>query len=736
MTINYTTLLGLAEPVTGTESGTWGDDVNKGLTDYLDAAIAGAQTISGSQTAVTLSITNGSSSGNNLAQAGTGTTGSSQYQIINCTGNHASLLTITVPASSKTYVVINQTSTSQSVKVVGSGPTTGVTVISGEKALIAWSGSDFVKVGELSGDATFRNLTAATITNTGLTSGRVVYSTTGGLETDSANLTFTGTVLGLGAAGVGALFQGDFSNATFANRTSFQTSTTNATTGIYALPNGTSTAASWQAFNNSNPTNASKILIATNGSTDVQLVSGINGTGTYLPLSFYTNGSQQAQLDTSGNFTLSNGNIILSAGTANGVAYLNGSKVLTTGSALTFNGTSLGIGTSSPARMLDIYDATAPTFSLHNSTSGTTASDGFLLFTLGSDVTLINYENGSMAFGTNGSEQMRLTSTGLGIGTSSPTYKLDVVTSGTSGGRIYTAEYGQFVVTDGTRGVYIQNYTGLGAIGTSSNNALMFAVNSTERMRLDTGGNLGLGVTPSTWATYKAYQVGWSSLAGYASADTAVFSNAYFDGGYKYIGSSYASQYRQINSSHQWFTAPSGTAGNAITFTQAMTLDASGNLLVGTTTASGNPTQGVVTLPNSNAALIGIGHASGTASGSAYMTFNYNGGAGIGSITQSGTTAVLFNVTSDQRLKENIVDAPEFGSVIDAIQVRSYDWKSDHTHQRAGFIAQELVTVAPEAVHQPADPEQMMAVDYSKLVPMLVKEIQSLRKRLAAAGIA
>ena len=87
-------------------------------------------------------------------------------------------------------------------------------------------------------------------------------------------------------------------------------------------------------------------------------------------------------------------------------------------------------------------------------------------------------------------------------------------------------------------------------------------------------------------------------------------------------------------------------------------------------------------------------------------------------------------------MKENIVDAPEFGSVIDAIQVRSYDWKADHTHQRAGFIAQELVTVAPEAVHQPADPEEMMAVDYSKLVPMLVKEIQSLRARLKAANIA
>jgi hypothetical protein len=95
-------------------------------------------------------------------------------------------------------------------------------------------------------------------------------------------------------------YSADFSNATVASRQTFQTSTTNGSTGIYALPNGTSTAASWQATNNSDPTNASKILIATNGSTDVQLVSGINGTGTYLPLTFYTNGAEKMRITTAG----------------------------------------------------------------------------------------------------------------------------------------------------------------------------------------------------------------------------------------------------------------------------------------------------------------------------------------------------------------------------------------------------------------------------------------------------
>ena len=142
MATAYTSLLGLALPVTGELDGTWGDTVNNYITAYLDAAVEGTQAISGSQTAVTLSVANGTS----LSQAGTGSTGSAQYAVINCTGNPAGLLTITAPASSRQYMIINATSTSQSVKIVGAGPTTGVTMVSGEKAIVAWDGSDFVKV--------------------------------------------------------------------------------------------------------------------------------------------------------------------------------------------------------------------------------------------------------------------------------------------------------------------------------------------------------------------------------------------------------------------------------------------------------------------------------------------------------------------------------------------------------------------------------------------------------------
>jgi len=124
-------------------------------------------------------------------------------------------------------------------------------------------------------------------------SGGIVLATSPTITTPtvSGNTTNTGTA---------SRFLADFTNSTVTNRLAFQTSTSNSTTGIYALPNGTATAASWQATNTADPTNTSKILIATNGSTDVQLVSGINGTGTYLPLSFWTNGTGQFVINTSG----------------------------------------------------------------------------------------------------------------------------------------------------------------------------------------------------------------------------------------------------------------------------------------------------------------------------------------------------------------------------------------------------------------------------------------------------
>ena len=189
MTTAYTTLLGLAQPVTGELSGTWGATVNDYITTYLDSAIAGAQTISGTQTAVTLSVTNGSS----LVSAGATATGSAQYSIINCTGTPASLLTITAPAASKTYIVIN--ATAQSVKLVGTGPTTGVTMVTGEKALCSWNGTDFVKVATSVADGV--TSVAMTVPSILSVSGSPITST------GTLALTYSGTALPVANGGTG-----------------------------------------------------------------------------------------------------------------------------------------------------------------------------------------------------------------------------------------------------------------------------------------------------------------------------------------------------------------------------------------------------------------------------------------------------------------------------------------------------------------------------------------------------
>ena len=108
----------------------------------------------------------------------------------------------------------------------------------------------------------------------------------------------------------------------------------------------------------------------------------------------------------------------------------------------------------------------------------------------------------------------------------------------------------------------------------------------------------------------------------------------------------------------------------------------------------------------------------------------YHSGANVGNI-QYGDSATSYLTSSDRRLKENISNADDAGDLIDAIQVRQFDWIVDGEHQRYGMVAQELNAVAPEAVSAPEDSDEMMGVDYSKLVPMLVKEIQSLRARVA-----
>lgn len=169
---NFTSLLGLALPTTGDLDGTWGSTVNTQITDLIDDAVAGT-TVLTTDAEVILSTTNGA---NNQAR----------QAVILLTGVRTGQHNVVAPAQSKTYVIINATTGGFSVQFQGSGPTTGVTVANGEECVVAWNGSDFVKVATSFSVFTFNTANGFSGVNSG------------GLAT--LNTTVTGVVKGDGSA--------------------------------------------------------------------------------------------------------------------------------------------------------------------------------------------------------------------------------------------------------------------------------------------------------------------------------------------------------------------------------------------------------------------------------------------------------------------------------------------------------------------------------------------------------
>jgi hypothetical protein len=348
------------------------------------------------------------------------------------------------------------------------------------------------------------------------------------------------------------------------------------------------------------------------------------------------------------------------------------------------------------------------------------------------------------------------------------------------------------------------------------------------------GTNLGVGVTPSAWNVGKAIEVGsvGNSVWGPSSSQISILQNAYYNGAFKYASTAAARYYQQVSGIHAWYNAASDTAGNAITFTQAMTLFASGALALGTTSDptsghfaigpdSGKTAASLMWMANTGgrlyigkessaggtiiggtdayAAVVGTNNAYplqfgtnnavratitsagyllvGTTSapetyatkgafvhgGSGVALYTYNSSVGadssfvskvtstncalatwvyssttLGSITTNGTV-VVYGGTSDYRLKTVIGAVTGQGERIDALEPIEYTWNSNGSHTR-GFLAHKFQEVYPDSVTGTKDDidadgkpvYQGMQASTSEVIADLVAEIQSLRKRLAA----
>jgi hypothetical protein len=267
---------------------------------------------------------------------------------------------------------------------------------------------------------------------------------------------------------------------------------------------------------------------------------------------------------------------------------------------------------------------------------------------------------------------------------------------------------------------------------------IAFSEGGAEVARFDASGNLGLGVTPSAWnASFKAYQVGNQSLWSASGANGYLSTNGFFNtsGSYIYRSNGFATEYIQstANGSHSWHTAPSGTAGNAITFTQAMTLDVNGNLLVGTTTFRGRLTV------EANSALTAVPFDSNDTRADAFSSASFifrRQGTQVGSISTT-TSATSYVTSSDYRLKEDWQPMAGASERLMDLKPVNFAWKVDGSRVD-GFLAHEAQAVVPEAVTGEKDAvdadgnPQYQGIDQSKLVPLLTAALQEALTEIAS----
>jgi hypothetical protein len=302
---------------------------------------------------------------------------------------------------------------------------------------------------------------------------------------------------------------------------------------------------------------------------------------------------------------------------------------------------SLGIGTSSPEATVHIQKASAgargATLVIDNNATSTVGNESQITFLTDEGASVAGIANARIkAISTNAGdgradltfttwsgsaegERLRIDASGnLGLGVVPTTNNISKSISLVNGGSIFGYGSGTYITAN-------SNYNGAwNTVATGADSRMLLDGNVvfsrstsatagsagtvSESMRIDSSGNVGIGVVPSAWAGVTGLQLSSGCSLNGSGVNAVLGANSYYDGtNWKYIVSAFSTNYYSNyanDGSHVWQIAPSGTAGDTITYTHAMTLDASGNLLVGGTAAGNGGTvavTGAVSISNSTA---------------------------------------------------------------------------------------------------------------------------------------